>query len=35
MAVTYFDQRVRKEAFDLEHMMQRLDRGTPEPSPAP
>jgi hypothetical protein len=34
-AVMYFDQRVRKEAFDLEHMMQQLDRGTPEPSPAP
>src|SRR5262245_17781154 len=34
-AVMYFDQRVRKEAFDLEHMMEQLDRGTPEPSPAP
>jgi hypothetical protein len=31
----YFDQRVRKEAFDLEHMMQQLDRGTPQPSPVP
>jgi hypothetical protein len=34
-AVMYFDQRVRKEAFDLEHMMQQLDRGTPQPSPVP
>jgi hypothetical protein len=34
-AVMYFDQRVRKEAFDLEHMMKQLDRGTPQPLPAP
>lgn len=30
LAVVYYDQRVRKEAFDLEHMMQQLDRLSPE-----
>jgi hypothetical protein len=30
LALVYFDQRVRKEAFDLEHMMQQLDGLTPD-----
>lgn len=29
MALVYYDERVRKEAFDLEHMMSELDRPTP------
>jgi hypothetical protein len=30
----YYDERVRKEAFDLEHMMQELDGAAGAPSPA-
>ena len=34
LAVVYYDERVRKEAFDLEHMMQELDSLPIEPTPA-
>jgi len=36
LSLVYYDERVRKEAFDLEHMMQQMDRtaGTSAPSPA-
>ena len=34
LALVYYDQRVRKEAFDLEHMMAELDRPGPESAPA-
>jgi hypothetical protein len=33
IALVYYDERVRKEAFDLEHMMQQLDRAVPASSP--
>lgn len=33
IALVYYDVRVRKEAFDLEHMMQEIDRTTLTPSP--
>jgi hypothetical protein len=26
LSLVYYDERVRKEAFDLEHMMQQMDR---------
>ena len=29
LSLVYYDQRVRKEAFDLEHMMAQIDRPTP------
>jgi glycerophosphoryl diester phosphodiesterase family protein len=34
LSLVYYDERVRKEAFDLEHMMQQLDGATGTPSPA-
>ena len=35
LTLVYYDERVRKEAFDLEHMMQQLDGGVlPVPRPA-
>jgi hypothetical protein len=33
LSLVYYDERVRKEAFDLEHMMQQLDRAAGSPSP--
>jgi len=33
LSLVYYDERVRKEAFDLQHMMQQLDRAA-APSPA-
>jgi hypothetical protein len=34
LSLVYYDERVRKEAFDLEHMMQQIDRTAGTPSPA-
>jgi hypothetical protein len=34
LAVAYYDERVRKEAFDLEHMMREMDGLPIEPTPA-
>jgi hypothetical protein len=34
LSLVYYDERVRKEAFDLEHMMQQMDRTAATPSPA-
>lgn len=34
IALVYYDVRVRKEAFDLEHMMQQIDRTGLAPSPS-
>jgi hypothetical protein len=34
LSLVYYDERVRKEAFDLEHMMQQLDGAAGAPSPA-
>jgi glycerophosphoryl diester phosphodiesterase family protein len=34
LSLVYYDERVRKEAFDLEHMMQQMDRTAGTPSPA-
>jgi hypothetical protein len=33
LTLVYYDERVRKEAFDLEHMMRQLDGMAPAPSP--
>jgi hypothetical protein len=33
LTLVYYDERVRKEAFDLEHMMRQLDGMGPMPSP--
>jgi hypothetical protein len=33
LTLVYYDERVRKEAFDLEHMMRQLDGMGPAPSP--
>jgi Membrane domain of glycerophosphoryl diester phosphodiesterase len=33
LSLVYYDERVRKEAFDLQHMLEEIDRG-PVPSPA-
>jgi hypothetical protein len=35
LSLVYYDERVRKEAFDLEHMMQQLDAAAGAPSPVP
>ncbi len=35
LALVYYDERVRKEAFDLQLMMQALDRNAPPAPPAP
>jgi hypothetical protein len=32
MSLVYYDARVRKEAFDIEHMMAQLDRSIPSPA---
>jgi len=34
LSLMYYDERVRKEAFDLQHMMASLDGATPGPVPA-
>jgi hypothetical protein len=34
LSLVYYDERVRKEAFDLEHMMQQLDGAPGAPAPA-
>ena len=34
LSLVYYDERVRKEGFDLEHMMQQMDRTAGTPSPA-
>jgi hypothetical protein len=34
MALSYYDARVRKEGFDLQHMLMQLDTAEPQPQPA-
>jgi hypothetical protein len=34
LTLVYYDERVRREAFDLEHMMRQIDGASPEPLPA-
>jgi len=34
MSLVYYDERVRKEAFDLQHMMEQLDQAAVKPIPA-
>jgi hypothetical protein len=35
LSLVYYDERVRKEAFDLQLMMMTLDATAPAPPPAP
>lgn len=34
LSLVYYDERVRKEAFDLQHMMDEIERSAPAPAPA-